>query len=79
MMLKFYGYYKQATEGPCNQVQPSFWEVIKRAKWGAWHKLGDMTSEEAMTCYVADLKTVRVLKVFSSAVVIEKLRFLVDC
>ena len=58
MMLKFYGYYKQATEGPCNDVKPNFWDVIRRAKWEAWHKLGDMTEEEAMTCYVDELKQV---------------------
>ncbi|CAB4009214.1 Acyl- -binding domain-containing 5, partial [Paramuricea clavata] len=32
MMLKFYGYYKQAKEGPCNEVKPSFWDVVNKAK-----------------------------------------------
>ena len=59
MMLKFYGYYKQATIGPCDDPKPSFWEVIKRAKWEAWHKLGNMSSEEAMLLYVEDLKQVK--------------------
>lgn len=33
MMLKFYGYFKQATEGSCAQSgtrRPAFWEIIKR-------------------------------------------------
>ena len=59
MMLKFYGYYKQATEGPCNDTKPNFWDVIRRAKWEAWHKLGNMTEEDAMARYVEELKQVR--------------------
>lgn len=31
--LKFYSYYKQATEGPCDAPKPSFWEVVNKAKW----------------------------------------------
>ena len=64
MMLKFYGYYKQATIGPCDDPKPSFWEVIKRAKWEAWHKLGNMSSEEAMLLYVEDLKQVKLNAIF---------------
>ena len=59
MMLKFYGFYKQATEGPVNIPEPSFWEVVKKAKYNAWKKLGDMTEEEAMRNYVEELKKVR--------------------
>jgi len=33
MMLTFYGLYKQATEGPCQSPKPSFWDLIKKAKW----------------------------------------------
>ena len=58
MMLKFYGYYKQATLGQCNEPKPSFWDVIRRAKWDAWHKLGDMKEEDAMLCYVDELKKI---------------------
>lgn len=32
-MLKFYGYYKQAKEGPCKEAKPAFWDVVKKAKW----------------------------------------------
>eukprot|EP01135_Chromosphaera_perkinsii_P006334 Nk52_evm63s485 gene=Nk52_evmTU63s485 len=44
---RLYGLYKQATEGPCNMKAPNFWEVVKKVKWEAWNKLGDMTQEEA--------------------------------
>ena len=68
MMLKFYAYYKQATEGPCHVVKPSFWDVIRRAKWDAWHKLGDMSSEQAMKSYVEDLKEIIETMSFSADV-----------
>ncbi|CAH2084061.1 unnamed protein product [Euphydryas editha] len=55
MMLKFYSFYKQATEGPCNKDKPGFWDVVNRAKWEAWNKLGDMPKEEAMQSYVKEL------------------------
>ncbi|KAL4228486.1 Acyl-CoA binding domain containing 5 [Mactra antiquata] len=56
MMLLFYGYYKQATEGPCKSPKPSFWDIVKKAKWEAWSKLGDMDKEVAMVNYVEELK-----------------------
>ena len=62
LMLKFYGYYKQASIGPCDSPKPSFWDVINRAKWDAWHKLGDMSSEDAMRHYVGELKQVCIHK-----------------
>lgn len=58
LMLKFYSYYKQATEGPCNDPKPGFWEVVKKAKWVAWTKLGNMSKEEAMKNYVEELKKI---------------------
>lgn len=58
LMLRFYGYYKQATEGPNNMPKPNFWEVIKKAKWDAWSKLGNMSKEEAMLNYVEELKKI---------------------
>ncbi len=68
MMLKFYGYYKQATLGPCNEPKPSFWDVVNRAKWDAWHKLGDMAEEEAMQRYVEELKQIIETMPFSEQV-----------
>ena len=58
VMLKFYGYYKQASKGKCSQPKPSFWDVVGRAKWEAWNKCGNMTQKEAMTLYIDELKQV---------------------
>jgi len=57
-MLRFYSYYKQATLGPCQQAKPAFWEVVKKAKWDAWTRLGNMSRTEAMNNYVEELKKV---------------------
>ncbi|XP_042541961.1 acyl-CoA-binding domain-containing protein 5 isoform X2 [Dipodomys spectabilis] len=58
MMLKFYSFYKQATEGPCKLSRPGFWDPIGRYKWDAWNSLGDMTKEEAMIAYVEEMKKI---------------------
>ncbi|VVC89679.1 acyl-CoA-binding domain-containing protein 5 isoform X2 [Leptidea sinapis] len=55
MMLRFYSYFKQATEGQCDKPKPGFWDVVNRAKWEAWMKLGTMSQEEAMNAYVEEL------------------------
>ncbi|KPJ10954.1 Acyl-CoA-binding domain-containing protein 5 [Papilio machaon] len=55
LMLRFYSYYKQATEGPCDKPKPGFWDVVNRAKWESWNKLGNMTKDEAMQAYVDEL------------------------
>ena len=57
-MLRFYGLFKQATEGKNNLPKPSFWAVITKAKWDAWKNLGNMPKEEAMKKYVDELKQV---------------------
>ena len=36
MLLKFYGYFKQATSGPTKTSRPSMFKVVERAKWDAW-------------------------------------------
>ncbi|XP_055002793.1 acyl-CoA-binding domain-containing protein 5 isoform X10 [Sorex araneus] len=58
MMLKFYSFYKQATEGPCKLSRPGFWDPIGRYKWDAWSSLGDMTKEDAMIAYVEEMKKI---------------------
>lgn len=58
LMLRFYGYYKQATEGVARGQRPPFWDVVRRAKWDAWAKLGNMSKEEAMIRYVEELNKV---------------------
>lgn len=55
--LKFYAYYKQATEGPNKTPKPSFFSGPTNSyKWDAWNKLGDMPKEEAMLGYISELK-----------------------
>lgn len=58
LMLRFYGFYKQATEGPAKEPRPSFWDVVKRAKWDAWHRLGKISRQDAMTAYVDELNKI---------------------
>ncbi|XP_023291773.2 acyl-CoA-binding domain-containing protein 5 [Lucilia cuprina] len=58
MMLKFYGLYKQATEGDCHQRKPAFWDVVNKAKWDAWNRNSHMTKEEAMLKYVESLQEI---------------------
>ncbi|XP_044280917.1 acyl-CoA-binding domain-containing protein 5 isoform X1 [Varanus komodoensis] len=58
MMLKFYSFYKQATQGPCNSPRPGFWDPIGRYKWDAWSALGDMPKEDAMIAYVEEMKKI---------------------
>ncbi|XP_019353583.1 acyl-CoA-binding domain-containing protein 5 isoform X2 [Alligator mississippiensis] len=58
MMLKFYSFYKQATQGPCNIPRPGFWDPIGRYKWDAWSALGNMSKEEAMIAYVEEMKKI---------------------
>ena len=57
-VLKFYAFYKQATRGPCQIEKPKIIDVSKRAKWDAWKKLGNMTTNEAMFSYVEHFKKV---------------------
>ncbi|XP_032709262.1 enoyl-CoA delta isomerase 2, mitochondrial-like [Lontra canadensis] len=50
--LKFYGLYKQATEGPCNTPKPGVFDLINKAKWEAWNALGNLPKETARQSYV---------------------------
>ncbi|XP_064188582.1 acyl-CoA-binding domain-containing protein 5A-like isoform X3 [Anguilla rostrata] len=58
MMLKFYSYYNQATQGPCDIPKPGFWDPVGKVKWEAWNDLGDMPKEEAMIAYVDEVKLI---------------------
>ncbi|XP_050296253.1 acyl-CoA-binding domain-containing protein 5 [Anthonomus grandis grandis] len=58
LMLRFYAYFKQATQGPCFGSRPAFWDVVGRAKYDAWKKLGDMSKNDAMTKYVDELHSI---------------------
>jgi diazepam-binding inhibitor (GABA receptor modulator, acyl-CoA-binding protein) len=50
--LKYYSYYKQATEGDVQGAQPWAVQLEARAKWDAWAALKGMSKEEAMQKYI---------------------------
>ena len=50
--LKFYGLFKQATEGKCNTSCPGFFDFTGKAKWNAWNNLGEMSSLKAKEEYI---------------------------
>lgn len=54
-LLIFYGYYKQATEGPCEQPSPGLLQLKARSKWQAWQNLGKMSLSAARQAYVQKL------------------------
>ena len=55
-LLDLYGYYKQATEGPCNIPRPSWYSMKERSKWDAWDRLNKMSQNEAKDKYVELVK-----------------------
>lgn len=57
--LALYGLYKQATVGPCKDVaRPrGLFDFVGKAKWDAWHALGDMPCADAMRAYIARADT----------------------
>jgi acyl-CoA-binding protein len=57
-LLKFYGYYKQATVGKCNTSRPGMFNFQEKAKWDAWNALGGMEKEEAQSLYIEHLNSV---------------------
>ncbi|KAI8043705.1 acyl-CoA-binding domain-containing protein 5 [Drosophila gunungcola] len=58
MMLKFYGLFKQATEGGCDQKKPGFWDIVGKAKWDAWNDNRHLSKEQAMQRYVESLQEI---------------------
>ncbi|EDW57857.1 acyl-CoA-binding domain-containing protein 5 [Drosophila virilis] len=58
MMLKFYGLFKQASEGNCSPKKPPFWDVVGRAKWDAWNSNRNLSKEQAMQRYVESLQEI---------------------
>uniref|UniRef100_A0A8D8V660 Acyl-CoA-binding domain-containing protein 5A n=1 Tax=Cacopsylla melanoneura TaxID=428564 RepID=A0A8D8V660_9HEMI len=57
-MLQFYALYKQVTEGPNKTPKPAFWDVVRKTKWDAWKKLGDLPKEDAMQRYIDEFVTI---------------------
>jgi acyl-CoA-binding protein len=52
IQLQLYGLFKQASVGPAGPSEISFWDVVGKAKWEAWSRLGSMSKGEAMAKYV---------------------------
>tara|TARA_B100001094_G_C17704822_1_gene564420 strand:+ start:102 stop:395 length:294 start_codon:yes stop_codon:yes gene_type:complete len=50
--LKFYKYYKQATIGDCNTLQPSLIDFKNKIKWEAWNSINGMSSNKAKYLYI---------------------------
>merc|ERR1712071_459984 len=51
-MLRLYGLYKQANNGPCNIPKPGIFSFTAREKWQAWNCLGTMNQSDAMSNYI---------------------------
>lgn len=55
-LLTLYGYYKQATEGPCNTPKPSWYDMKAKSKWESWKSLGNMSRDKAKDLYIDAVK-----------------------
>ena len=58
-LLKIYALYKQATEGDNEAKKPSFTDMVARAKWDAWEKLKDTSSDDAKQQYIDLIESLR--------------------
>ena len=58
-LLRIYALYKQATEGDNAAPKPSFTDLVARAKWEAWSRLGGTGRDQAMQDYIALIATLR--------------------
>ncbi|CAF1000951.1 unnamed protein product [Brachionus calyciflorus] len=58
MLLKFYAYYKQATQGPCKTSRPGIFKVVERAKYDAWDSVRHLNKEQAMQGYIDEIKKI---------------------
>ena len=56
--LKFYSFYKQATEGDVKGDRPGMFSFEAKAKWDAWNSVKGMDSEEAMANYIDALTSI---------------------
>lgn len=57
-LLKFYGYFKQATVGACKKNRPSIFNVVERAKWDAWNSVSNLTQSDAMSSYINEINKI---------------------
>jgi len=51
--LRLYGLFKQANSGQCNIARPSTFNMVARAKYESWNRLGSMSQAEAREQYVS--------------------------
>lgn len=58
-LLKLYALFKQASSGDADGERPGMTDFVARAKWDAWHELQGTAREEAMTSYVALVKSLK--------------------
>lgn len=58
-LLELYSLYKQATEGDVKGSRPGMLDIAGRKKYDAWTGRKGMTSDQAMTAYVALVKKLR--------------------
>ncbi|WP_313302087.1 acyl-CoA-binding protein [Diaphorobacter sp.] len=58
-LLKIYALYKQATVGDNEEKKPSFSDIVGRAKWDAWEKLKDTSSDDAKQQYIDLIESLR--------------------
>ena len=56
-LLRLYALYKQGSEGDVTGPKPGFFDFVGTAKYEAWAKLAGTSQDEAMTKYVALVKT----------------------
>lgn len=54
---ELYGLYKQATVGNNNTTRPGFLDLKGRAKWDSWESKKNLSNRDAMSQYVALVKT----------------------
>jgi len=53
VMLDMYALYKQATSGDVSGARPGMMDLRGRAKYDAWTKVKGLSSDDAMTKYIA--------------------------
>jgi acyl-CoA-binding protein len=56
-LLQLYGLYKQATEGDASGPKPGFFDLVGRAKFEAWEELSGISAEDAMSRYIAKVRS----------------------
>lgn len=56
-LLELYSLYKQGTLGAAQGKRPEALDFVARAKYDSWAARGAMSRDQAMTAYVALVKT----------------------